>query len=102
MLAGQVAYETVRDKNPLHVRTYEQRLKQEMKTEFSAANFVSGIAYKSEKKINIVCELAEKDPRMQDLMIDLALGARSISKIRMDLTKRMIRHYPLKALRLLL
>ena len=54
-----------------------------------------------EKKINMVCELAEKDPLMQDLMIDLALGARSISKIRMDLTKRMIRHYPLKALRLL-
>ena len=101
MLAGQVAYETVKDKNPLHVRTYEQRLKREMKTEFSAANFVSGIAYKSEKKINMVCELAEKDPLMQDLMIDLALGARSISKIRMDLTKRMIRHYPLKALRLL-
>ncbi|MHA1906079.1 MAG: geranylgeranyl reductase family protein [Candidatus Thorarchaeota archaeon] len=100
-LAGQVAYETVKDKNPLHVRVYEHRLKQEMKTEFSAANFVSRIAYKSEKKIALVCDLAENDPIMQDYMIDLALGARSISKIRMDITKRMIRHYPLKALRLL-
>ncbi|MHA2424750.1 MAG: geranylgeranyl reductase family protein [Candidatus Thorarchaeota archaeon] len=101
MIAGQVAAEAVKEKNPLHVRIYEKRLKKEMKTEFGAANFVSNIAYKSEKKIEMVCELAENDEIMQDLMIDLALGARSISRIRLDITKRMIRHYPLKALRLL-
>jgi geranylgeranyl reductase family protein len=100
-IAGQVAYETVKDKNPLHIRVYEHRLKQEMKTEFSAANFVAGLAYDSEKKIELICDMAEKDQIMQDYMIDLALGSRSISKIRIDITKRMIRHYPLKALRLL-
>ncbi|MFW9850148.1 MAG: geranylgeranyl reductase family protein [Candidatus Thorarchaeota archaeon] len=100
-LAGQVAYETVKTKSPLHVRVYEHRLKQEMNTEFSAANFVSSIAYKSKKKIELVCDLAQNDPIMQDFMIDLALGTRSISDIRKDITKRMLRHYPLKALRLL-
>ncbi len=101
IIAGQVAFEAVHDKNPLHVRMYEDRLKKEMKTEFSAANFVSDIAFKSEKKIEIICELAEKDLILQDQMIDLALGTRSISKIRMEMTKRLLRHYPRKAFSLL-
>ncbi len=101
ILAGQIASETVKDKQPLHVRVYEHWLKQEMKTEFNAANFISSTVYKSRKKIELVCDLAENDPIMQDYMIDLSLGTRSISDIRMDITKRMLKHYPLKALRLL-
>ncbi|MFW9918417.1 MAG: geranylgeranyl reductase family protein [Candidatus Thorarchaeota archaeon] len=101
IIAGQVAFEAVQDKNPLHVALYDHRLKHEMKTEFNAANFVSNLAYKSREKVELVCELAENDPILQDYMIDLALGARSINKIRFDITKRMLRHYPLKSLRLL-
>jgi len=101
IIAGQVAYEAVQEKNPLHVRRYEKRLKKEMKTEFSAANFVSNIAFKSAKKIEIICELAENDLILQDQMIDLALGTRSISKIRMEMTMRLLRRYPRKAFRLL-
>ncbi len=101
MIAGQVAYEAVRDKNPLQVFEYDRRLKKEMKTEFSAANFVSNLLYKSEDKVELICEMAEKDPTLQEHMIDLALGARSINRIRFDITKRMLLHYPLKSLRLL-
>lgn len=101
IIAGQVAYEAVQKKNPLHVRMYEKRLKKEMKTEFSAANFISNIAFKSAKKIEIICELAENDLILQDQMLDLALGTRSISKIRMEMTKRLLRRYPRKAFRLL-
>ncbi len=101
IIAGEVAYEVVRDKDPMHIHTYEERLKQELKTEFSAANFVANLVYKSKEKIELICELAENDPILQDYMIDLALGSRSINRIRLDITKRMLRHYPLKSLRLL-
>ena len=101
IIAGNVAFEAVRDKNPLHIQRYEQRLKEEMKTEFSAANFVANLVYTSKKKVDLVCELAEQDPILQDYMIDLALGSRSINRIRFDITKRMLSHYPLKSLRLL-
>ena len=101
MIAGQIASEAVRDKNPLHVREYDRRLKKEMKTEFSAANFVSNMLYKSKDKVEIICELAENDSTLQDYMLDLALGTRSINRIRLDITKRMLLHYPLKSLRLL-
>jgi hypothetical protein len=72
-----------------------------MNTEFNAANFVARVVYKSRRNVETICELAENDPILQDYMIDLAIGSRSINRIRFDITKRMIRHYPLKALKLL-
>lgn len=100
-IAAQVAVETVKGRNPYHVAQYERRLKKEFGTEFSAANFASGVAYKSERNVELLCQLAVDDLVLQNLIIDLALGVRSISSIRMDITKHMLRHYPLKSLRLL-
>lgn len=101
LIAGQVASEVVRNKDYRLIRAYENRLKGELKTEFSAANFVSSAVYKSYRNVNLICELAEHDPIMQDLIVDFALGTRSISKVRLGITKRMIMRYPLKALKLL-
>lgn len=101
IIAGQVASETVRNKDYRLIRGYEKKLKKEFKTEFSAANFVSNVVYKSCRNVEVICEIAEKDHAMQDLMIDLAIGTRSISKIRLGITKRMIARYPLRALKLL-
>jgi geranylgeranyl reductase family protein len=101
IIAGQVASEVVSNRDYRILRDYEERVKREFKTEFSAANCVSNVVYKSYRNVELICELAEQDPIMQDLMIDLALGTRSISKIRLDITKRMITRYPLKALKLL-
>lgn len=100
IIAGRVASEAVKKKDPLLVRIYEHRLKKALKTEFSAANFVSNLVFRSEKNVELVCELAEKDPILRDQIVDLGIGARPISKIRMEITKRMLRHHPVKGLRL--
>ncbi len=101
IIAGQVAYESVRDKNPLRIKEYERRLGQALGTEFSAANFVSNRIYKSSRNVNLICEMAENDSTLQDYIVDLALGIRSINRIRFDIAKHMLRHYPRKALKLL-
>ncbi len=101
IIAGQVASEVVRNKDYRLIRGYEKRLKRELKTEFSATNFVSSVVYKSYRNVELICELAEHDPILQDLMIDFALGTRSVSKVRLGITKRMVMRYPLKTLKLL-
>lgn len=101
ILAGQTAFEAVHDKNPLHIIHYEKKLKRELSTEFNAANFVSNTVYNSEKNVELICELAQNDAVLQDHMIDLALGSQPINRIRLNITKRMLRYHPLKSIRLL-
>ncbi len=101
IIAGTVAAETIEIRSPLHVVEYDKRIKAEFGTDLSAANFVAGVIYKSLSNIELLIEIVENDPVMKEYIIDFGLGIRPVSNVRKDITKRLLRHHPVKALRLL-
>ncbi len=100
IVAAEVAIETVKQKKPLHVRTYDERIKAKIGGELRIARSISNMLYKSPNNVEMVCKLANDDDIIRDLIIDLVTGNKSYSIVRRELVKRLIKSHPLKALSL--
>ncbi|TXT53741.1 MAG: hypothetical protein BAJATHORv1_120036 [Candidatus Thorarchaeota archaeon] len=100
MLAGNLAVQTVREKNPLVFRTYQERIERSIVEELSVAKFLAEMLFKSKNNISMAVEIAKDDLTIRNYMIDFVTGFRPASEMRRKMMKHMLRYHPLKAIRI--
>ncbi|MBD3404878.1 MAG: geranylgeranyl reductase family protein [Candidatus Lokiarchaeota archaeon] len=100
VLAAKIATKAVREKSPLLIRTYQDQLEKTIIEELSVAKFLAKMIFKSKKTISLALEVAEKDSIIRNYMIDFVTGLKPASEMKRKMMKHMLRHHPLKAIRI--
>jgi geranylgeranyl reductase family protein len=101
LLAGRIASETIRAKDSLLIKGYEEAVEKGIFQELEGARSISQIAYKSRTNIDLIMDLAQEDPVMRELMVDLFVGARPIQDLKRQIVKRILIHHPLKGIKMM-
>ena len=104
MESGQIAADVAKDmtdaRSPVLVRNYQNIIKKSMCRNLDAAMFISNILYKSSSNTELVCKIAQEDPVMGELMLDIIANTKPMPELKIALIKRLVTRHPLKALRL--
>jgi geranylgeranyl reductase family protein len=100
IIAAQVASDIVRNKDPLLVRTFDERVQKEIGNELRIAKSISNMLYRSRNNAELICKMARDDDVLRNSIIDLIIGLKPYATVRRDILRRLVRFHPLKALRL--
>jgi geranylgeranyl reductase family protein len=100
IVAANIVVESVSEKNPALVRTYDERINVALRNELKVAKSIADILYKSKKNSEMICEIVEEDVVLRNAVIDLLAGLKPYSQVKKNIIKRLIRSHPMKAVRL--
>ncbi|TFG32615.1 geranylgeranyl reductase family protein [Candidatus Thorarchaeota archaeon] len=100
ILAAEVAVESVQKKSPVHIIEYDRRLKKGLLRELRNLRFIAGIMHKSNENIERICSIADDDPVMREYLTDILARINTYSNLKLKITKQLLTHHPLKAIRL--
>ena len=100
ILAARIAAESIKKKLPTHIIEYERELRQSIERELEDLRFLAKVLNKSHQNIDLICTIADEDSLMREYLTDMVTRAGSSSELRGKITRQLITHHPLKAIKL--
>ena len=100
IFAARIAAQSIKEKTPTHIIEYERRLSQSIERELEDLLSFAKVLNKSHQNIDLVCTVADEDSQMKEYLTDLVTRAGTSSELRRKITRRLITHHPIKAIKL--
>lgn len=100
LLAADTAVETIKTRSPRLILTYEQKIGELLRPELNVLRFVAEKLYGSKRTLQTVCDAADADPVVRDLIIDLVIGTKPAHSVKGRLLKQMLIHHPLQTIKI--